>query len=575
MTTPKTTNSEHQTPPSSNARETINQQRRGPLQGRIVRFGTRVLLLTGAYTLAKNVALLYWNRQTRLASNASAGTSNKLRLDLTKPLVDVQTASSLFKKKLSLYDTIECIQSAAQDPRIQVLELHIQDPGSVATAQELREALREYKASGKAAVAYANSLSQTGYYVASECDKIVAEPSSEMKFIGFSAEQFFVKNFLEKMKIDLTVTRNTEYKSMPDVVLRSDFSEQTKQQLQNILSRMGNQILNGVAESRSVPVSLVNKWWNNGPYLGIEALKEGMVHELGFVNPLEKCHHGMIYHRGIKKNPLTSSSPLSPSKIAMIATQGSISEMGAVNSKKFIRALAQVKADKNVKALIIRVNSPGGAVDESDRIRNAIVEYQKTNIPVIVSFGGVAASGGYWISTSADHIISNPGTVTGSIGVFSIFPHFGRLLEDYGVTTDVIKTTDNSNVMSPFHPNANTTKLLEKQAIEKRFQEIVSEGRKMPMEKAVSLATGQVFLGEEALKLGLVDSLGGLSSAKRKAEELAGITGAKVQVFSGTTLFEELSGAFGVRGFQKTMTKMIISQLPFQIGHNARIDWKQ
>ncbi|MFC5626952.1 signal peptide peptidase SppA [Algoriphagus winogradskyi] len=398
-----------------------------------------------------------------------------------------------------------------------------------ANLHELREALVDFKTSGKFIVAYDEAYSEGGYYIASVADETYLNPIGGMDFNGFSSEGIFFKGLFEKIGVQPEIFRVGEFKSAVEPFILEKSSPESRLQTQSFLDDMNQFALQGVSESRGIPFDSLKKINNMMLVRKPEdAVSYGLVTELLYMDQvLSKMKEklGIDEDDDIKTINATDLSKLAKSKnltssnrIAVIIAEGEIvggNADGVISSEKFAKEIRKARKDDNIKAIVLRVNSPGGSVVASEVIWREMAEAKKAK-PVYVSMGEVAASGGYYISAPADTIVAQPNTITGSIGIFGMMFNAQELLNEHlGITTDVVKTGELSDFMNPTRPMTEVERNIIQNTIEDgydTFVKRVSEGRGMSPEAVKEVASGRVWTGNQAKERGLVDVLGGLNT---------------------------------------------------------------
>ncbi len=395
---------------------------------------------------------------------------------------------------------------------------------------ELREALDDFKSSGKFIVAYDEAFTEGGYYLASVSDEIYMNPIGGVDFNGFASEGIFLKGFFEKVGIKPEVFRVGEFKSAVEPFILDKMSPENRLQTQYFLDDINSNALKGIAASRGISVDsltiinsqmLVRKPKDAVTYgLMTALLYEDEVHaklreKLGLGEDDEiKTINATDLASTVKSKNITSSN-----RIAVIIAEGDIvsgKADGFISSEKFATEIRKARKNENIKAIVLRVNSPGGSVLASEVIWREMAEAKKVK-PVIVSMGEVAASGGYYIAAPADTIVAQPNTITGSIGIFGIMFNVQELLNDkLGITTDVVKTGELSDFMNAGRPITEVERTIMQSSVEDGYETFiarVAEGRGMSPEAVKEVASGRVWTGNQAKERGLVDVLGGLNTA--------------------------------------------------------------
>jgi protease-4 len=444
-------------------------------------------------------------------------------------------------KNIGLTDVLNAIEEAKTDDDIKGISiLNNQSELGMAQSKALRDALQDFKKSGKFVMAYANAYSQKEYYLNSVAKPIYLNPVGEMDFKGLSAEIMFFKDFQEKTGVKMEVIRHGKYKSAVEPFLENKMSDANREQTSALLNSIWNSVVTEISKSRNIPVAKLNDIAN-----GLLARTPQMAKTQGLVDIVayEDAYHNAIKNRlkvekdedynkvsildYTKKIITTSQNTNFDDKIAVIYAQGEIhsgeGDVNVIGEGSMRRSLIEARKDKNVKAIVLRINSPGGNALTSDLIWRE-VELTKKVKPVVVSMGNYAASGGYYIACNANKIFAENNTITGSIGVFGILPNFSQLATKIGINTEQVKTHENAANYSPFVPLDEKLKAVTLEQIEhiyKTFVTHVAQGRKMTFAQVDAIAQGRVWAGSEALKIGLVDKIGGLDDAIHEAATLA------------------------------------------------------
>ena len=446
-------------------------------------------------------------------------------------------------KNIGLTDIINSIEQAKTDDDIKGISI-LNDNSSLGMAQSkaVRDALEDFKKSGKFVMAYSNSYSQKEYYLNSVANTIYINPVGDMDFKGLSAEIMFFKDFQEKSGLKMEVIRHGKYKSAVEPFLENEMSEANREQTTALLTSVWNSIVKDISKSRNVSIEQLNVIAN-----GLLARTPEMAKAAKLVDIVA---YEDVYHNAIRKalkvatdedyNKVsvtdyaqkvltTSQSSGSKDEIAIIYAQGEImsgeGDVTVIGEGSMRRSLQKARKNKNVKAIVLRIDSPGGSALTSDLIWREI-ELTKKVKPIVVSMGNYAASGGYYIACNANTIFAEANTITGSIGVFGVLPNFTPLATRIGIHTEQVKTHENAANYSPFVPIDEKFKAVTLEGVEhiyKTFVTHVAEGRKMTFEQVDAIAQGRVWTGSEALKIGLVDKIGGLNDAIAQAASLAKI----------------------------------------------------
>lgn len=443
-------------------------------------------------------------------------------------------------KQLGLNDIVSNLKKASADSKVKGIYLELGDfPSGQATLEEIRNALVDFKKSGKFIVSYSESYSQKSYYLASVSDKIYLNPAGGMEFKGMVGQVMFFKGLLDKIDVQAQVIRHGKFKSAIEPFTLDKMSEANKEQTLTFISGMWNHILEGISASRKIPVEELNAIADNYKIQSPEdAVSLKMVDKLLYKDEVFDELKARVEAKEIKdlkfmkigkyaKAP-ESGKESSDDKIAVIYATGSIAsgegDEGSIGSETISKAIRKARLDKKVKAVVLRVNSPGGSALASDVIWREMLLTKKAK-PVVVSMGNVAASGGYYISCAADKIFAYPNTITGSIGVFGIIPNMKEMFnKNLGITFDEVKTNPYADYIPVTRPLGDAERMIltkEIETIYSTFITHVSEGRKMTVAQIDSIGQGRVWSGIDAKRIGLIDEFGGLSDAVKEAAKLA------------------------------------------------------
>ena len=434
------------------------------------------------------------------------------------------------------------IDHAKTDPNIKGIYLELSSiPTSTATLQELRDKLVEFKTSGKFIACYGEAYSQSAYYIASVADHIWLNPEGAIDFHGMASQIMFYKHLLEKLEVEMQIVRgpNNRFKSAVEPYFLDKMSEANREQMDKLLGTVWGQILMGISETRNISVEQLNQIADNLELMtdAKKALEYGFVDQLYYrdqvlaelktltdSNDKINAVNNDSYAKSYKiKNP-------SKNEVAVIYASGQIFDgKGSeenIYSENLSKTIRKAREDKNVKAIVLRVNSPGGSAVASAIIGREL-DLTKEVKPVIVSMGNYAASGGYWISAKADYIFADPTTLTGSIGVFGTFPNMkGFFNNKLGLTFDVAKTNENADFGSVAQPLTPFQYAKLQESVVKTYDDFttrVAEGRGLRQSYVDSIGQGRVWAGADAIGLGLVDQLGDMEDAIAYAAEKAGL----------------------------------------------------
>lgn len=454
------------------------------------------------------------------------------------------------KKSIGLTDIIDAIAAAKTDNDIKGISILNENISlGLAQSKELREALLDFKKSGKFVMAYANSFSQRDYYLNSVANSIYLNPVGDFDFKGLSTEVMFFKDLQEKSGIKMEVIRHGKYKSAVEPFLENKMSDANREQTTALLNSVWSSILTDISTSRKISVERLNQIATGllarTPEMAkANKLIDVIAYEDEYHNAIKKAlktesskeYNKVSISDYTRKIATTSISLDTDSQIAVLYAQGEIQggegDVTIIGEGSIRRALEKIRKEKDIKAVVLRVDSPGGSALTSELIWREIELTKKTK-PVVVSMGNYAASGGYYIACNANKIFAEKNTITGSIGVFGILPNFSQLATKVGVHTEQITTNENSNY-SPFVPLNEKYKNITQEGVEqvyKTFLSRVAQGRKLTIAQVDSIAQGRVWTGSEALKIGLVDKIGGLQDALKEAAALAKIKTYSTQNF--------------------------------------------
>ncbi|MDB4534618.1 signal peptide peptidase SppA, partial [Vicingaceae bacterium] len=443
---------------------------------------------------------------------------------------------------LGLDKMLKAIEKAKTDEKIKGIYLDLTFiPAGMATLEELRAAIIDFKKSKKWVISYSEIYTQGSYYIASAADKIYVNPAGIVEHRGLSSELMFFKNALEKLDVEMQIIRHGKFKSAVEPYMLEKMSDANREQMQLLLNTAWESMIKQVSKSRGVSVEKLNELADNMTIQDAKIAKdEGLVDELYYKDEIlaelrkrlgiENDDDINSISLGKYASTLKKKKKLSPSKnqIAIVYAAGEInsgqSKGGAMGSETISKAIREARLDSNVKAIVLRVNSPGGSALASDIMWREVVLAKKAK-PVIVSMGNVAASGGYYIACAADKIVADEKTITGSIGVFGVVPNAQGLMNNkLGITFDRVQTNEHSGMMTIFKPLTGEEKAIIQIGVEKIYDDFitkVAEGRGMTKEEVDAVGQGRVWMGKDALKIGLVDEIGGLDRAIEIAKEYA------------------------------------------------------
>lgn len=518
-----------------------------------------------------------------------------LLIRLDKPIYDreVSDISSLAGAiggesvgNIGLTEFIYVIQRAKTDSKIKaiMLDLAVLQTGGWATVEEMRQCLADFKTSGKKIYAYGDMMTQSSYYLASVADQIVLNPAGMITLTGLGAEVMYYKDLLDKFDVDVELIRpkNNSYKSAGEKYITNSMSQENREQIKTYMSAIWEGVSANIVKDRKLTKEEFERQVSDlQGCLPQDALKNKLVDKLSFkTNLMDDISKEIVAQNKLKegtkanfvkyskyRKSVTDIFNHKKDNIAIVyaygdVNQGKGSEL-SIGSETIVKALQQAAKNKSVKAVVLRVNSPGGDAIASELITNEVIKTKKIK-PVIVSMGDVAASAGYEMSSNATKIVALPLTITGSIGVFGVMPNFARSLKNnLGITFDTVKTHSNSIAMSVTTKPSPEFKMMMQRNVENFYDNFitrVSEGRNKDKAYIDSIARGRVWAGSQAKALGLVDEHGGLKQAIETAARQAGISDYGLIAYPktkdiATQLLETLSGENEMKTFAKELGK--------------------
>ncbi len=520
------------------------------LVGTLASIGFIVILLAVAVVLG---GIFFWPKPEPIPNKII------LEIDFEKGFEEyapTESVANLFsEKELSIKDTVFAIQKAAEDARVLGLVARVgSTPIALATIQEMRDAMLAFRSKKKPAVVYSETFGEFGpgnnaYYLATAFDKVFLQPSGDIGLTGLMYQSPFIKETLEKLGVSPKLSRRGEYKTAVNTFTEERYTEAQKESLTAVMDSNFKQIVEGISAARGLSNDKVRKLIDQGPFLSTEALNANLVDDLLYRDEVydrirretdETAKFISIKDYWEHENDQESKGPV----VAVIYGVGPI-HLGkskasrifggvSMGSDTVTKAFRQAAKDKRVKAILFRIDSPGGSYVASDTIWRQILLIQKAGKPVVASMGDVAASGGYFVAMAANRIVAHPSTLTGSIGVFAGKAVTTDFWNKLGVTWDEVHTSDHSTMWSTTQDyTPQEWDILQKwlDHVYQDFTTKVSKSRKLPLGKVQEVAQGRVWTGEAAKSLGLVDKLGGFPDALILAKELAKIpSGAEVQL---------------------------------------------
>lgn len=509
-----------------------------------------MIILIALALVAGSLAGLFWGLFRSDGVSLDHPDHIVLQMDMSQPMIE-EHSSDPFQRfttrgNLRLLDTVRTIDKAAEDPKVEGLVADLSELSmGMAQLQEIREAVRRFHDTGKWTIAYADTFfsSQTGtgvYYLASAFDEIYMHPTGDVGFLGLAIEPFFVRNTLDRLGIVPYMNQRYEYKTVANMWNETAYTDAHRETDNQLLQSIFGEIVRGVAASRNMSEDEVRNLVNRAPFIGQEAIDARLVDGFRFWDEVEKrieektgaevsyLKTGEYYHKHVgemkSKGDEVIALVYGLGEVIRGDSTSSMTGDPVMASKALAEAFRQIREDEDVRVVVFRVNSPGGSPDASATIAHEVKLTREAGIPVIVSMGDVAASGGYYVAMYADQIVAEPMTLTGSIGVAGGKFVITGLLNKVGITTDEIHAGDNSRLLSMFaQPDEKQMERFHAMMdrIYEDFTKGVMEGRGMDAGQIDKVARGRVWTGAEAVGVNLVDKLGGLNDALRIAAELA------------------------------------------------------
>ena len=487
------------------------------------------------------------------APTKSVKDGSVLEISLEDPIMesDMDRSVSIFDMSESpnvfLQDIIHSIEEAKNDDKIKGISLKLDKfSGGATQATDIRNALEDFKKSGKFVYSYSNSGSQLSYYISSVSDKIYQNPLGGTLLQGLSSNIMFFKNAGDKYGVDFQVIRHGQFKSAVEPYMRTNMSDENRLQLSELLNDVWGNVSNSITKSRKISPEQFTTVTDSLYAFIPETGKENKIYDilaqeneyqkmlftkLGLKEEKSKTDFEVLEKHTIKVEDYfeTLSDKSEKDKIAVLYASGTITEgdgFDGIQSKTYVDAIRKISQNDKIKALVLRVNSPGGSANASEEILYELMQL-KTKMPIVVSFGDVAASGGYYIAQASDKIYAQPNTITGSIGVFGMIPNAQKLFNNFGLDFDEVKTNANADQLksltTPLSPTAKNTMQKSIVLIYGKFVNHVATNRKLTYEQVDKIGEGRVWSGTRAKQIGLVDDFGSLDTAIKEAAKLAKI----------------------------------------------------
>ncbi len=473
-----------------------------------------------------------------------------LEIKLNQPIMDRASNNPMdnfnfqsfeTNKKLDLSNILENLKKAKDDENIDGIYLNLSSISTgIASLEEIRNALIDFKKSDKFIISYADYYTQGTYYLASIANKIFLNPQGGLDFRGLSAEIMFYKSALEKVGIEAQIIRHGKFKSAVEPFMLDKMSESNRKQTSVFLKSIWDRMVKGISEERKISVIDLNSYADKMSLKNAQAsvdlkmvdalkFKDEIISELKRLSEKKENEDlefvSLSSYTAVPKKK--SGDGLIKEKIAVIFAQGEIQmgqgSEGVIGSERISKAIREARLDSSIKAIVLRVNSPGGSALASEIILREVILAKEVK-PVIASMGNYAASGGYYIACAADTIVASPTTITGSIGVFGLMFQGKKFLNDIGITVDNVKTNEHSDIGSMFRPMSDSERAVIQESVEEIYDVFIShvaKGRAMEKNAVDSIGQGRVWTGANARDIGLVDVLGGLDVAINIAQEKA------------------------------------------------------
>ncbi|MGL4227057.1 MAG: signal peptide peptidase SppA [Tannerellaceae bacterium] len=475
-----------------------------------------------------------------------------LRLKLSGTLKDNASEQNFMaqlfgetQQETGLNDMLKAIKNAKVNPHIAGIYIDAGAWGAgSASVESLRRALADFKESNKFIIAYGDTYTRNAFYLASMADKVYMNPQGSLQLEGIASSNMFYTGLLNKLGVQMQVFKVGTYKGAVEPFVLEKLSEANREQILSYSTNIWDYVIEGIASDREINPQIIVDYANTGSFMGPQniAVEAGLVDELLYrpeVEDMIKMMAGQTDNTlktiSVAKAKLIKQSEKTyPDKIAILYAEGEIVEKTSENpldntsaiTTDYVNELIKLKNDESIKAVVFRVNSPGGSAYVSEQIWRQVEELKKVK-PIVVSMGDMAASGGYYISCAANKIIAEHNTLTGSIGIFGMFPDVQGLLDKVGITTDVVKTNTFSDFGDMSRPMNEAEKVILQSYINRGydlFTTRVAEGRGKTMDEVNQIAQGRVWTGSQALGIGLVDDLGGIDKAVEEAAKLANLT---------------------------------------------------
>ena len=511
-----------------------------------------------------------------------------LTIDFKSKIVEHENESeaSMFDLKddaeLKYQDILNAIETAKNDDRIKGISIELDDiDAGITQIDDIRKSLEDFKKSNKFVYAYGNNVSQASYYLGSVADQYFLNPVGGIELKGLSTEVIFLKEFAEKYGININVIRHGNFKAAVEPFLRNEMSPENKEQMTALLNDTWGEISSKSIQSRKLDPTefktVVDSLYATIPDLSLkhklaDKLVQKSEYEEIIKNKLNVGKDEKLNKVSIRNYAFSQvDTKTNDNKIAVLYASGTIyngNKYSDIHSERYIQYIKNLAQDDNIKAVVLRVNSPGGSANASDEILYELQQLKQKK-PLIISFGDYAASGGYYISMAGDRIFAQNNTITGSIGVFGVIPDAKNLANRNGIYSDVVSTNANSNMISPFSGLSSGTLAIAQRSVVNtynRFVHFVSKNRNKTAEEVDAVGSGRVWSGKRAKEIGLVDEIGSLNDAVKYAANKANITEYEAVSYpEKVDKFEQIMGNLRQGNIAESYVKSQISEENYQL----------
>ena len=511
-----------------------------------------------------------------------------LTIDFKSKIVEHENESeaSVFDLKddaeLKYQDILNAIETAKNDDKIKGISIELDDiDAGITQIDDIRKSLEDFKKSNKFVYAYGNNVSQASYYLGSVADQYFLNPVGGIELKGLSSEVVFLKEFAEKYGININVIRHGNFKAAVEPFLRNEMSPENKEQMTALLNDTWGEISSKIIQSRKLDATefktVVDSLYATIPDLSLkyklaDKLVQKSEYEEIIKNKLNIDKDEKLNKVSIRNYAFSQvDTKTNDNKIAVLYASGTIyngNKYSDIHSERYIQYIKNLAQDDNIKAVVLRVNSPGGSANASDEILYELQQLKQKK-PLIISFGDYAASGGYYISMAGDRIFAQNNTITGSIGVFGVIPDAKNLANRNGIYSDVVSTNANSNMISPFSGLSSGTLAIAQRSVVNtynRFVHFVSKNRNKTAEEVDAVGSGRVWSGKRAKEIGLVDEIGSLNDAVKYAANKANIAEYEAVSYpEKVDKLEQIMGSLRQGNIAESYVKSQISEENYQL----------